>query len=47
MEQSQTHKSDKKAYTAPELTEYGPVTKLTAAKSGARADGQSGMQKAK
>jgi hypothetical protein len=44
MEQAQTDTSEKKPYAKPELTEYGPVTKLTAAKSGTRSDGQSGMQ---
>jgi hypothetical protein len=37
---------DKKPYARPELVEYGPVAKLTNAKSGNRADGMDMMQKA-
>lgn len=33
----------KKPYAPPQLTEYGPVAKLTAAKSGKIRDGKSGM----
>jgi hypothetical protein len=36
---------EKKPYSPPHLVEYGPVTKLTNAKSGTRTDGMEMMQK--